>query len=158
MSCFHLARRVAFWSDHETGLRLQCVIQRAEAAARSERFEWYGNQVDPRYRMKDETIIRMLDITGQEMVELDFKHLLTPDLKRARERARWHFRRSAQGRLSRAEFLMTARGRRAQAAQLRSQGLSWDVVGNLMGVTADAARKLAVRFALGESGQVPPVV
>ena len=72
--------------------------------------------------MKDETIIRMLDITEQEMVELDFKHLLTPDLKGARERARWHFRRSAQGRLSRAEFLMTARGRRVRLPNCAPRG------------------------------------
>jgi hypothetical protein len=102
---FHLARRVACWSDHETGHRLQCVIQRAEAAARGERFDWHGNQIDPRYRMKDETIIRVLDITEQEMLDLNFRHLLTPELKRARERARWHGRRSAQERLSRDEYV-----------------------------------------------------
>jgi hypothetical protein len=55
--------------------------------------------------MKDETIIRALGITEEEMVALDFKHLLTPGLKRAKERARWHVRRAADGGVSREEYL-----------------------------------------------------
>ena len=57
------------------------------------------------YRMKDETIIRALGITEKEIVALDFKHLLTPGLKRAKERARWHVRRAADGGVSREEYL-----------------------------------------------------
>jgi hypothetical protein len=142
---FHLARRVSPWSDNETHHRLTCVIQRAEAAGRGECIEWHGHRVDPRYRLCDETIVRWLNITEQEMVALDFRHLLTPELKRARKRTYWHLHRAAQGRLSRDVYLAAAIERHANAAELRARGLTWESVGDLMGISAGAARKLAQR-------------
>ena len=100
-----LSRSVSPWSESEAIHRLQAVMQRAEQAARGERVDWHGGRFDPRYRMKDQTIIRALSITEDEMVALDFKHLLTPEMKRAKERARWHVRRAAVGGVSRCDYL-----------------------------------------------------
>ena len=86
------------------------------------------------------------------MLALDFRHLLTPELKRGRERTRWHVRRSAQGGLPGEEYLASTYARRVQAAELRSRGLPWEAVGSLMGLTGNAARKLAERLDSQKSG------
>ena len=82
-----LARSVSPWSESEVIHRLQAIMQRAEQAARGERVEWRGGRFDSRYRIKDETIIRALSITEDEMVGLRFKHLVTPEMKRANANA-----------------------------------------------------------------------
>ena len=45
----------------------------------------------------------------------------------------------------RASFEARGQARRVQAAALRAEGLKWAVVGERMGVSADAARRLAAR-------------
>jgi hypothetical protein len=90
-----LSRTVSPWSENETTGRLQAVMQRAEQAARGEHVDWHGTRRDPRYRLKDQTIIRALNITQDEMVALGFKHLVTPEMKR--ERARVTERRREHG-------------------------------------------------------------
>jgi hypothetical protein len=101
---YALARQVGGWSEAEAGARLQAVFARAEAAARGERVEWRGRPIDPRYRLRDATIVEWLAITEAEMRALGLRHLVTADLKCEHERVRGERRRRAAGAVPRAVY------------------------------------------------------
>lgn len=136
---FALAREVGGWDEREARSRLQAVLSRAFAAARGERVEWMGQQVDPRYRMRTETILEWLEITPEEQRHLQV--LVGPEIARERERQRWHERQKAAGRgtgLSREEYLAQARAeaeeRRKEARRLAAEGKSQKEIAELLGV------------------------
>jgi hypothetical protein len=93
------------WSESETHQRLQAVLHRAAQAARGERVDWAGRSFDPRYRFRDETIIRALDISEAEMRDLGFRHLVTHEMKREQARARLTNWRRQQGVTARDDYL-----------------------------------------------------
>ena len=142
-----LAQEIAGWNERESRSRFSAIFRRAYMAARGETVEWDGMRVDPRYRFYDDTIVERLEISEAEMRLLGFKHLVTPEIAREQEAARKRAERHAKGenRQTRAEFLESAEQRRAEARLLRAKGLAWIEVGQLMGISADAARKLASR-------------
>jgi hypothetical protein len=91
--------------------RLHGIIPRAEAYTRGETIEWHGRQRDPRFHFRTDTIIRWLDITPAEMRALEFRCLVTPEIRREQERARITAHRRAQGMVSRQNFLAGSRER-----------------------------------------------
>ena len=74
--------------DREALTNTRTTIKRAMAAARGERIEWRGIEVDPRYRFRTETIVDRLEITESEARELDLRSLVPKSLSRERDALR----------------------------------------------------------------------
>jgi hypothetical protein len=64
--------------------KLSAVMSRSHAAARGERAEWAGFDWDPRYRLKNQTIIELLEITAEE--EREMRAVISDDECRRRHR------------------------------------------------------------------------
>lgn len=96
-----LAAEVAGWDEGETRARMSAIQQRARLAALGQRITYRGVDVDPRYRLRNETIIERLAITEEEMRGAKLHHLVNTDMKRERERDRGQRRRSAAGAIDR---------------------------------------------------------
>jgi hypothetical protein len=137
---WYLARQVGSWDTKEAKSRLCTVMARARAAARGEKVEWCGQEVDPRYRLRTSTIINWLGITPEEQRHMS--SLIGPEIRRERERQRWHRRREAAGGLSREEYLAQADERRREAHRLRGEGLTQREIAKVLGVTQQAVSYL----------------
>ena len=74
------------WRERETLSGTSTIIARAEQAARGEKVEYRGQCVDPRYRFRTASIVEALDITETEMRACDFRHLVSPDIRREHHR------------------------------------------------------------------------
>lgn len=142
-----LARECADWDEPEARARLSAVVARSYSAARGERIEWEGRQVDPRYRFRAETILRWLSIEPEEMRAAGLRVLVDVDRRReiAAERERRSANATGRTKATREAYLSAAADRRARARELRGQGLSWGQVGEVLGLNAHAARMLASR-------------
>ena len=81
-----LGKDYAGWGEAETRSSMHSVVRRAHEASAGETLEWEGKQIDPRYRLKNHTIIEMLDITPEE--EKKMKILISKETKRERDRER----------------------------------------------------------------------
>jgi hypothetical protein len=114
-----LAEQVAGWGERETSARMSAVQQRAKRAALGERIMYRDKKVDPRYRLRTDTIIARLGITKDEMIGANLRHLVSKDIKQARERARGECRRRRAG----------ANDRRSYEANSLSQLRPWDAEG-----------------------------
>ena len=142
-----LAHEVAGWDEEEARSRAAAIYRRAYMAARGETVEWRGEQVDPRYRFKDSTIIEWLEITEAEMRECGFRHLVTPEIAREQEAARKRAERHAKGenQQSRAEYLETAEQRRAEARLRRARGESLRKIAEAMNTSLSQAQRMLDR-------------
>lgn len=60
---YALAHQVGGWDEGEARSRLSAVVNRCYAAARGETVYWQGQERDPRYWLKNETMIERLGIT-----------------------------------------------------------------------------------------------
>ncbi len=96
-----LAEQVAGWGEKETGARMSAVQDRARRAALGEKITYRDQKIDPRYRLRTETIIARLGITEEEMIGAELRHLVSGEIKRARERDRGARRRRAAGAVDR---------------------------------------------------------
>jgi hypothetical protein len=99
-----LAREVAGWGEGETRARMSAVQRRSELAALGQRISYRGTDVDPRYRLRNETIIERLRITEGEMRGAKLHHLVNLDMQRERERNRGERRRRAAGAIDRQTY------------------------------------------------------
>lgn len=102
-----------------------------------------GRRRSPIYTPSNQYLIDLLKITGDE--ERQLKTIISQDEKRRRDAVRTREKRRAEGMRPRSEYEATANQRREQAKSLRASGLSWAKVGEQLGISADAARKLASR-------------
>jgi hypothetical protein len=114
-----LAREVGGWTEGKTRSKMHAVFRTAHAASRGERVEWQGVQVDPRYRMKNATVLDWLEITPEE--EREMTTLISDDERRRRWRERREAGRRAAGAVKREKYLQTAAARREQVRTLRSE-------------------------------------
>jgi hypothetical protein len=92
------------WREQETSSRMSKVIARAEQAARGEKIDYCGREVDPRYRFRTSTIIEMLEITEAEMRACGFRHLVSPEMRREQHRLTKQERRRTSGMVPRDEY------------------------------------------------------
>ena len=128
------------------------ILKRAKDAAEGRKYTWEGREVDPRYAFRAETIRQWL---GEAVIPPDLwpeLRALAPmevirERKREREKARAARDRVAEGRYQRhrEDLLSAATERRNEALKLRDDGLSWQEVGERMGITEGAAKKLGYR-------------
>jgi hypothetical protein len=148
---FHaLADQVAGWDNRESDSRMASIFRRAECAARGESIEWGGQRVDPRYRIKAETIVNWLSITQPEMRGAGLRVLVDDEVSRERATARQTASRRRQGTPDRRTYLADksslALERSAMACLLRNEGRNWTQVAEEMALPGpEAARKLAAR-------------
>lgn len=135
-----LAKQVGGWDEREASARLQAVFKRARQAAQGQTIEWNGQKIDPRYAFRTETILEWLDITAEEQLEM--RALIGPDEKRRRNREAHQLARRARGMQPRNQYLAEAAQRRTEALKRRAQGESLRQIGQAMGVSAEAVRRM----------------
>jgi hypothetical protein len=83
---YALAHQAGGWTEGHTRSKLQTVFRTAYAAARGEKVQYAGVEVDPRYRFKNQTIIELLEITADE--EREMKTIISDEERRRRDRRR----------------------------------------------------------------------
>lgn len=141
---FHLAHQVGGWEEPEAKSRMAAVISRAHAAARGETVKWQGLDVSPRYRFRTATIIEWLGITEAEQRHM--RTLISEELvqERHRQAEAARKRRAGETTVDRAAYLAQVRAddKRAQAEQLRAQGLTLSRIAARLGVTVPRVRQL----------------
>src|SRR5215208_2302404 len=99
--------------------------------------------MDPRYRLKNQTIIETLGITPSE--EAEMKVIISGETKRDRDRERKQRERRSRGAKPRAEYLAKARGKQGLAKDLRHrQGMSFREIGRMLDISHTKARRLIV--------------
>ncbi|KGF67684.1 hypothetical protein LL06_20895 [Hoeflea sp. BAL378] len=103
-----LAMQAAGWSDSESKARLSTIVKRAKQAAEGKTILFNGREVDPRFRMRSDTIVDWLKIEPAEMRDADLRVLIDSDLRRERGTERQTKFRRGKGAQDRAE-LQTAR-------------------------------------------------
>jgi hypothetical protein len=92
------------WRERETLSCMSSVIARAEQAARGERIEYRGRQIDPRYRFRTATIVELLGINETEMRACEFRHLVSSDIRREHHRIGEEQRRRLRGSGTREDY------------------------------------------------------
>ena len=121
-----LAREVGGWTGRKTRSKLHAIFRTAREAAAGKRVEFAGVEWDPRYRLKNRTIIEWLEITPEE--EREMKTLISGDERRRRDRER------KEPQMTRQEYEARAAQRRVEARRLSSEGLSLRQIGKRLGV------------------------
>jgi hypothetical protein len=136
---YALAHQAGGWTEGHTRSKLQAVFRTAHQAARGERVQYAGVEVDPRYRFKNQTIIELLEITGHE--EREMRTVISDDERRRRDREEKKDKRRVAGAMTREEYEARAAGRRVQARRMAAEGLSLREIGRTLGISHEAVRK-----------------
>jgi hypothetical protein len=134
---FALAREVGGWTEGRARSKLSAVISRSHAAARGERVEWAGFDWDPRYRLRNQTIIELLEITAEE--EREMKTIISDEERRQRDRER------KNPEMTRGEYETRAAKRRAQARRMAAEGLRPQEIAETLGVSVHSVRSYLYR-------------
>jgi hypothetical protein len=138
-----LGKENAGWSEAEIRSRMSAVISRAHDASVGDKVVWHGQQTDPRYRLKNQTIIETLGVMPSE--EAEMKVVISGETKRHRDRKRKERERRTRGVKPRDEYLAKAREKQALAKDLRRrQGMSFREIGKVLGISHTKARRLAI--------------
>lgn len=127
--CEEFARRFFHDPERYTAKKVQTVIRRAEDAKAKKRHQWQGREVDPRYKLRNDKIIAMLDITAEEM-----RHLSTIINKAEKERRRT-LKRRQQGIKPRGQYLAASEKKRQIAMDLRASGMTQRAIAEQMGIS-----------------------
>ncbi|ABE61040.1 hypothetical protein Nham_0139 [Nitrobacter hamburgensis X14] len=131
-----IAEQVSSWRGREARSRMGSIIKRAQDAAAGKTIEFDGKEVDPRYRMKAETIIKWLAIEEAEMRAAGLRVLLSPDVRRERKTLDARDRRKTNGATSHDDKRTTRieLGKRATWMHVRS-GLTYAEIAAELGVS-----------------------
>ena len=130
---YALSREVGGWTEATAKSKLHAVFRTAHEAAKGEKVEWAGMKVDPRYRLKNKTIIEALEISPEE--EREMRTIIGDDERRRRDRVR------KNPEMSRAEYLIRAAKRRAQARRLSEEGLSLRKIAEELGISKSQVQR-----------------
>ena len=124
---------------------LSTLYRKAQAYEAGEKIEFAGREYPPLYTPRNSTLRELFDIQEAETPHL--KTIISAAEAAERHSERERQRRQRSGAVDRATYLETrnAEHRRAEARLLRARGMTWAEVGREMGISATAARKLAVR-------------
>lgn len=153
-----LAKEAARWTDEESSRRLQAIMKRAHMAARGERVDWDGREVDPRYYFKNSTIIEWLEITPDE--ERDMQVLISSDEARRRDAESQRKRRREAGMVSRDEYEAGALAREREPVIVRlrdEEGKSLRQIAKETGIPYSEVRRLSNRIDKGNDEGDPSV-
>jgi Homeodomain-like domain-containing protein len=122
---YALAHQAGGWTEGHTRSKLQTVFRTAYAAARGEKVQYAGVEVDPRYRFKNQTIIELLEITADE--EREMKTIISDEERRRRDRRR------KNPEMTRQEYEGRAADRRLEARRMASEGMSRQEIAKTLG-------------------------
>jgi DNA-binding NarL/FixJ family response regulator len=122
---------------------MQSVFRTAHQAARGERVQYGGIEVDPRYRFKNQTIIEVLEITVDE--ERQMRTIISNDERRRRDREEKKEKRWEGGAMSRQEYEGRAQDRRSGARRMASEGLRAGEIARTLGVSIHTVRSYLYR-------------
>ena len=138
---YALSREVGGWTEATAKSKLHAVFRTAHASARGEKVEWRGMKVDPRYRLKNQTIIEALEITPEE--ERELKTIISDEERRRRDRERKKRERRESGdvEMSRTEYLVRAAKRRAEARRRSAGGLSLRMIATALGISKSQVQR-----------------
>ena len=126
-----LGADVAGWSAAESKACVLAVLGRTKRALRGE---------PARYCFRNDTIIRDLGITEDEMRTFDLRCLVSKEVARERDAERRRQDRRQAGSLPRNDYLANVRRRRQQALDFSARGLTGAQVGQLMGLSKGATK------------------
>jgi hypothetical protein len=129
---YALAREVGGWTEARTRSKLHAIFRTAHEAAAGKRVEWQSLEYDPRYRMRNQTIIEWLEITAEE--EQEMRTIISDDERRRRDRER------KQPEMTRKEYLTRAAKRRAQARKMAEEGKGSREIADELGISQRTAR------------------
>jgi transposase-like protein len=136
-----LAQEAGGWTEKEARSNLGAVIRRASAAAAGAVFDFNGEKIDPRYRMKGTTMAEWLHVTQAEIVRLGLKHIVPIEARLERARKGKETRRRAEGVKPRSEYETHASNRQNTVAALFRDGKSTAEIAKTLGVDARVIRR-----------------
>lgn len=114
-------------------------LQRAEAAQRGERVLWAGQERDPRYWFKRETLLQWLSPVIPADLYPELRAIVPEELRQVRrtqrDRARWADHNSGQG------YRSSNEQRRADARLMRAEGRSVREIAAALGVSVGSVHK-----------------
>ncbi|MDP8952204.1 MAG: helix-turn-helix domain-containing protein [Actinomycetota bacterium] len=131
---YALSREVGGWTEATSRSKLHAVFRTAHEAARGEKVEWAGMKVDPRYRLKNKTIIEALEISPEE--EREMRTIIGDDERRRRDRER------KNPEMSRQEYLVRAAKRRTRARRLSEDGMSLRKIAEELGISKSQVQRV----------------
>ncbi len=123
--------------DRYQRLSIDAVVKRMTLGRNGETIQWLGGEVDPRYRLRNKTIIDRLEITPAEQEAMNTT--IGADEKRRRNKHRMSNKRRSNGVKPLADHNHTQADKRAEraskAAQMRSEGMSVSQIAKALGVS-----------------------
>jgi hypothetical protein len=137
---YALAHQAGGWTEGYTRSKLQAVFRTAHAAARGEKVQYAGVEVDPRYRFKNQTIIELLEITGDE--EREMRTVISDDERRRRDREEKKDKRRVAGAMTRNEYEGRAADRRIAARRMAAEGLRAEEIAKTLRISRQHVYKL----------------
>lgn len=135
-----LAREVGGWTEGKTRSKLHAVFRTSREAAAGRRVEFAGVDWDPRYRLRNQTIIEWLEITPEE--EREMRTVISDDERRRRDRQRDEGRRREAGAMTRQEYLVRAAKRRVAARSLAEAGKSVRRIAEELGISKSQVQRV----------------
>lgn len=122
---YALAQECGGWSDREAKSRMQAVFKRARDAAAGKTYEYQGEQFDPRYRFRTETIIEWLGVTEDEMRAFGLRSIVSDRVRRELDTERKIEERRGQGVVPRQQYLAQSLSSQKPWEQLGMSRATW---------------------------------
>jgi hypothetical protein len=122
---------------------LSTTLNRAMEASKGIKQKFNNQEIDPRYRISNQRLIEILEITRNE--ERQLKTIISKDEKRRRDRINKMNERREAGMQDRNTYLSSAEIKRAQARILRAQGKDWNQIAETVGYASATSARISVR-------------
>lgn len=138
-----LARNfVPHWPKTKIDQSAYAAINRLRAAIKGETVTFNGQDVDPRYKFKNETLIsnQWLDITPEEQSKL--KTIISTEEAKKRDQQRALKKREQAGQQTLKQYRKSKEEKKLWALDLKKHGATWSDIALMVGYkNAEAARK-----------------
>jgi len=129
--------------SHERMAMLSTTLARAEAAAKGETISYQDQMIDPRYRISNQRLIELLEITAEE--ERQLKTIISKSTKRERDRLKKQGERRESGVMERGIYLENAETKRASARIMKAQGKTWKEIAEELGYASAVSARLSCK-------------
>jgi len=109
------------------------VIKRKQQSLEGVTVQWGGSEYDPRYRMRNVTLIKLLNITASEQKHM--RCIIDKGEKAGRMNSARMEKRRAQGMIPRKDYEQQSQNRKQQALELFTKGHSKAAIARTLGVS-----------------------